>query len=112
MNTDTILYICGFIVSVDAVADIVLKFKKRAESPTKTLEERVAKLENEQEKIQGFLARDKARLDGVDQGMAILHESVLALVDHALDSSNIEPLLSAKKDLNSYLVGKSTKPAI
>ena len=62
MNPDTIIYICGFIVAVDRVFDIYLKYKSRAINPTKDLQGRVEKLEEDTEKIHGFLAKDKARL--------------------------------------------------
>lgn len=103
MNPDTIIYICGFIVAVDRVFDIYLKYKSRAENPTKDLGERVEILETEVEKIHGFLARDKARLDAADRGMSMLQKSMLALIDNAIDGDKA-PLLEAKRDLNNYLI--------
>jgi hypothetical protein len=104
MNPDTIIYICGFIVAVDRVFDIYLKYKSRAESPTKSLQERIEKLEEDTEKIYGFLARDKTRLDASDKGMSMLQKSILALIDNAIDDSDKAPLLEAKRDLNNFLI--------
>ena len=104
MIPDTIIYICGFIVAVDRVFDIYLKYKSRAINPTKDLREKVEELEAEVEKIHGFLARDKARLDASDKGMSMLQKSILALIDNAIDDSDKAPLLEAKRDLNNFLI--------
>lgn len=104
MNPDTIIYICGFIVTVDRVFDIYLKYKSRAESPTKSLQERIEKLEEDTEKIYGLLAKDKTRLDASDKGMSMLQKSILALIDNAIDDSDKAPLLEAKRDLNNFLI--------
>lgn len=104
MIPDTIIYICGFIVAVDRVFDIYLKYKSRAINPTKDLQERVEKLEEDTEKIHGFLAKDKARLDAIDRGTSVLQKSILALIDNAIDDSDKAPLLEAKRDLNNYLI--------
>ena len=109
MNPDTIIYICGFIIAVDRVFDIYLKYKSRAINPTKDLQERVNNLEGSIEKIYGFLDRDKQRLDAIDKGASVQQRAMLALIDHAIEPTNKEPLLRAKDALDSYLINKGLK---
>lgn len=104
MSIDSIVYVCGFVVSVDRVIDIALKFKGRAESPTKELQEKVERHDLEIEKIHGKLDRDKQRLDAIDKGTSVLQKSILALIDNAIDDTDKSPLLDAKKDLNNFLI--------
>lgn len=106
MNPDTVLYVCGFIFAADRIYDIYVKYKRMAESPTSDLRQRVQNIEDEIDKIHGFLARDKARLDAIDRGMSVLQRAILALIDNAIEPTNKEPLLKAKDALDNYLIDK------
>lgn len=107
MNPETmtaILSLCGAVITIDKVVDIVIKFKGRATNDVKYLSEKVQEHEAEIDKIHGFLARDKTRLDAMDKGMSVLQKSILALIDNAIDDTDKAPLLDAKKDLNNFLI--------
>ncbi len=109
MNPETmtaILSLCGAVITIDKVVDIVIKFKGRATSDVKHVSEKVQELEAEIDKIHGFLARDKARLDAMDKGMSVLQRAILALIDNAIEPTNKEPLLKAKDALDNYLIDK------
>jgi hypothetical protein len=106
MNPDTVLYVCGFIFAADRIYDIYVKYKRMADSPTSDLRQRVQNIEDEIDKIHGFLARDKARLDAIDRGMSVLQRAILALIDNAIEPTNKEPLLKAKDALDNYLIDK------
>lgn len=106
MNTEIILGICGALITFDKVIDIVLKFKHRAEDPNIQLKTRISVIESDIEKMKGFLANDKVRLDMHDKGVSVLQKSILALIDNAIDDSDKTPLIQAKHDLNEFLINR------
>lgn len=105
MSNEVIVFIVsayGVLMALDKTIDVVLKYKNRAEAP----EARLRSVENEIEKIKGFLDNDKQRLDEHDRGSRILQKSMLALLSHAIDGNNVEPLREAKTELERFLIEK------
>ena len=105
MSNEVIVFIVsayGILMAFDKTIDVVLKYKNRAEAP----EARLRSVENEIEKIKGFLAHDKQRLDANDRGQSILQKSILALIDNAIDGTDKAPLYKAKEDLHNFLIEK------
>lgn len=112
MTPDKIIYILGFIVTVDKVLDIFLKFKGRAETPVQKLEERIEKAEFEVSEIKHSLLQGNDRFREQDTMNEVIIRSVLALLEFEVHYCETEQkpisknLEKAKDDLHDYFARK------
>lgn len=108
-----LLALCAAIVSISAaiavIGKIVAKAKKPNDDQNKRLDAHEEWLKRHDEKLKtfdGYFDRDKQRLDSIEEGNRVTQKAILALLSHALDGNNIEPLRDAKEALQKYLINR------
>ena len=84
-----------------AISKVITAVKK----PKADQDKRITKLEERVNAMEGFLKKDKLRLDRMDEGQRVTMQALLALLDHNLDGNNIDQMQKAKKDLQKHLIG-------
>jgi hypothetical protein len=58
------------------------------------------------EEVDTFLAKDKARLDGIDESTRVTQRALLALLAHGIDGNHQSQMEDAKKELELHLIRK------
>ena len=112
---DTVLAICGAIITISAALTVIYKVIMKAKEPDKKQNERISVLEDHVVKIEARLelgnkrfAADAERADAIETGMRdsinVIIETLQALTAHAIDGNNIQELKEAKKQLTEYLL--------
>ena len=112
---NTILAICGAIITISAAFTVIYKVIMKAKEPDKKQDERISVLEDHVVKIEARLelgnkrfAADAERADAMEIGMResikVIIETLQALTTHAIDGNNIQELKEARKQLTDYLL--------
>lgn len=112
-----VLAVCGAIITVSGAIAVIVNFVHKAKEPNKIQNERINKLEEDVETINGRLERgDKHFLSDAERMSSLEHEvkttnkviieSLQALTSHAIDGNNVEQLKQSEKTLNNYLINK------
>lgn len=108
------LVICGGIITILTLWNMVEQRIKSNKMPTSNLEERVALLERKLEfEVKGIFTeydarfgRDKQKIEAIEEGNRVTQQALLALLEHSIDGNNTEALKKAKADLSNYLIHK------
>lgn len=114
---NTILALCGAIITISAAMTIIIKAIDRMRMPNRKQDERLDKVETEIKEINERLKRgdehfaeDAKAIEKIENEMKetnkVIIGSLQALTDHALDGNNTEGLRASKKQLNNYLINK------
>ena len=114
---NTILAICGAIITISAALTIILKAIQKMKEPDKKQNERITALEDHVERIEERLTlgnrrfeNDTARVDELEFAMKesnkVIIKGLLATTDHLINGDNIEGLKEARKELSDYLVAR------
>lgn len=98
------LAVCAGITCVAVAASWVIKAIKAARAPTQKLEARIKALEEHDEEYKGYFAKDKSRLDNMEEGNRIMQRAMLALLSHGIDGNDVDSLKAAKNELQKYLI--------
>ena len=98
------LVICGAIITVLTVWNMVESRVKSIKEPTQTLSSRVAVIESKIEEYEQRFKRDKERIEEIERGNRITQRSLLALLNHDLIGDNVEEMTDVKKELENYLI--------
>ena len=112
---NTLLAICGAIITVSAAFTVIYKAIMKAKEPDKMQDERISSLEDQVTKIEARLElgnrrfeTDQTRVDNLEykmnESIRVIIESLQALTAHALDGNNDQELKAAKKQLTEYLL--------
>lgn len=112
---NTILAVCGAIITISAAFTVIYKVIMKAKEPDKKQDERISVLEDHVVKIEARLelgnkrfAADAERADAMEIGMResikVIIETLQALTTHAIDGNNIQELKEARKQLTDYLL--------
>lgn len=109
-----ILSVCGGVITIDKVIDIIAKYHNKGKAPTEDLRQQVAELREQVAELKATIVtivntldREKKRVDQSEKSASVTQRAILALIDNALDSSNKSQLLDAKKDLDAYLTERT-----
>lgn len=108
------LVICGGIITILTLWNMVEQRIKSTKMPTTNLEERVSLLEKKMEfEVKAIFAeydarfgRDKTRIDKIEEGNRVTMRAIRALLEHSIDGNNTEGLKKSKDELNTYLENK------
>lgn len=100
------LAICGAIITVLTVWNMVESRVKSIKEPTQTLSSRVAVIESKIEEYEQRFKRDKERIEEIEKGNRITQRSLLALLNHDLIGDNVEEMTDVKKELENYLINR------
>lgn len=98
--------VCTAITVFVAVINIIISLVSKAKAPNEAQDARIAALETRMEKAESKLDNDYERFEKYEQGNRIVQQSLLALMEHALDGNSVDKLREAKDDLQNYLIQK------
>ena len=108
------LVICGGIITILTLWNMVEQRIKSTKMPTDNLEERVSLLEKKLEfEIKATFAeydarfgRDKQKIEAIEEGNRVTQKALLALLKHSIDGNNIDALKKAETALSEFLIDR------
>ena len=108
------LVICGGLITIMTLWNMVEQRIKSTKMPTDNLEERVSLIEKKLEfEIKATFAeydarfgRDKQKIEAIEEGNKVTMQALRALLKHSIDGNNIEGLEKAEEKLSEYLVNR------
>lgn len=108
------LVVCGGIITILTLWNMVEQRIKSTKMPTDNLEERVSLIEKKLEfEIKATFAeydarfgRDKQKIEAIEEGNKVTMQALRALLKHSIDGNNIEGLEKAEEKLSEYLVNR------
>lgn len=108
------LVICGGIITILTLWNMVEQRIKSTRMPTDNLEERVSLLEKKLEfeikatfvEYDARFGRDKQKIEAIEDGNRVTQQALLALLNHAIDGNNVDEMNDARKELNKYFIRK------
>lgn len=101
-----ILAVASAIVLLSQAAEKIGKAIQAAKAPNTQQNERLDKLERHMEEVDTYLARDKERLNNIEDGNRATQRAILALLDHGIDGNNIKQMQDAKEALQNHLINR------
>ena len=101
-----VLAVAGGISTLGGAANWLVKLVQVFKAPNAEQDKRLAELEKHMEKVDDFLAKDKARLDGIDESTRVTQRALLALLAHGIDGNHQKQMEEAKKELELHLIKK------
>lgn len=108
------LVICGGIITILTLWNMVEQRIKSTKQPTNNLEERVSLIEKKLEfeikatfvEYDARFGRDKQKIESIEEGNRVTQQALLALLNHAIDGNNVDEMNDARKELNKYFIRK------
>lgn len=108
------LVICGGIITILTLWNMVEQRVKSTKMPTSNLEERVSLIEKKLEfEIKATFAeydarfgRDKQKIEAIEEGNRVTQKALLALLKHSIDGNNIDALKKAETALSEFLIDR------
>lgn len=100
------LVICGAIITILTVWNMVESRVKAIKEPTQTLSSRVAVIESKIEEYEQRFKRDKEKIEEIEKGNRITQRTLLALLNHDLIGDNIDEMNDVKRELENYLINR------
>ena len=101
-----VLAVAGGISTLGGAANWLVKLVQVFKAPNAEQDKRLAELEKHMEKVDDFLAKDKARLDGIDESTRVTQRALLALLAHGIDGNHQKQMEEAKEELELHLIKK------
>lgn len=106
------LVICGGVITILTLWNMVEQRIKSTRQPTNNLEERVSLLEKKLEfeikatfvEYDARFGRDKQKIEAIEDGNRVTYQALLALLNHTIDGNNEEEMNDARKEINKYLI--------
>ena len=98
-----LLALAGFINTVGAAIDRIVKARQAAQAPNKEQDGRLTDLERRMGDVERMLGNDKRSLDKITDGLEASFQVQLALLDHALNGNNIKQMQDARDVLYNHL---------
>ena len=71
-----------------------------------TLIEKIKKRAQWRDEVDAKLAKDKGRIDGLEEGQKQICRGILALLSHEINGNSVEKLKNAQKGITDYLIEK------
>ena len=108
------LVICGGLITIMTLWNMVEQRIKSTKMPTSNLEERVSLIEKKLEfeikatfvEYDARFGRDKQKIEAIEEGNKVTMQALRALLKHSIDGNNIEGLEKAEEKLSEYLVNR------
>lgn len=101
-----ILAAASAIVLLANAAEKIGKAVQVAKAPNAKQDQRLEKVEKHLEEVDHFLAKDKKRLDSLEEGQRATQRALIALLDHGIDGNNIKQMQDAKTELMTNLINR------
>lgn len=94
------------IVLLANAAEKIGKAIQLAKAPNVKQDERLDKVEKHLEEVDHYLAKDRNRLDSLEEGKRASQRALIALLDHGIDGNNIKQMQDAKTELLDNLINR------
>ena len=101
-----ILAVAGAISTLGGAANWLVKLVQVIKAPNAEQDKRLSDLEKHMEEVDGYLARDKERLDNIDESTRVTQRALLALLAHGIDGNHQKQMEEAKEELELHLIKK------
>lgn len=101
-----ILAVAGAISTLGGAANWLVKLVQVLKAPNAEQDKRISDLEKHMEEVDGYLARDKERLDSIDGDTRVTQRALLALLAHGIDGNHQKQMEEAKEELELHLIKK------
>lgn len=101
-----LLAAAGAVSALGGAANWLVKLVRAMKSPNAEQDRRLQDLERHMEAVDGFLANDKRRLDGMEESTRVTQRALLALLAHGIDGNHRSQMEDAKKELELHLIRK------
>ena len=101
-----ILAVAGGISTIAAAGNWIVKLIAVFKAPNAEQDRRLSRLERHMEEVDTFLARDKIRLDNMEDSNRVTQRALLALLAHGIDGNHQTQMEEAKKELENHLIRK------
>lgn len=98
--------ILAIIIQCATIITLIYTLVKFAGKPNESQNDRLDKLEAWQKEVNRRLENGNDHFEQIDEGNRYTQEAILALMDHAIDQNHIEKLITAKDNLQKYLISK------
>lgn len=103
---ENILLICSAIITICSAITAVVAVGKLVKAPKDTLDGRLENIERTIAKHEELLAKDKHRMDGLEEGNRVTQKALLALLAHGIDGNSIPAMTEARDELQKYLINR------
>ena len=100
------LAVAGGISTLAGAGNWIIKIIGAIKAPNAEQDRRLSDLEKHMEEVDGYLANDKRRLDGIDESTRVTQRALLALLAHGIDGNHQKQMEEAKKELELHLIKK------
>lgn len=108
------LAICGGLITLMTLWNLIEQRVSKTKEPTNNLEERVNLLERKMdfeiksvfERYDSMFNKDKVRLDSNEEGIKVILKGLLAMMKHEIDGNHTDELKKASEDLQDYIVSR------
>lgn len=94
-----IMLLSNFIITVGL-------WVSKVRAPDRDQDARITKIEGRIDDMVREYSMDKARISNLEKGNVVIQQSLLALMNHAINDGNIDELIKAKDNLQIYLTTK------
>jgi len=101
-----VLAVAGAISTLGAAANWLVKLVQVLKAPNAEQDKRLERLETHMKEVDGFLAKDKERLDSIDGDTRVTQRALLALLAHGIDGNHQKQMEEAKEELELHLIKK------
>lgn len=101
-----VLAVAGAISTMGGAANWLVKLVQVFKAPNAEQDKRLENLEKHMKEVDGYLAKDKARLDGIDDSTRVTQRALLALLAHGIDGNHQKQMEEAKEELELHLIKK------
>lgn len=101
-----VLAVAGAISTLAGAANWLVKLVQVLKAPNAEQDRRLSDLEKHMEEVDGFLAKDKQRLDSIDDSTRVTQRALLALLAHGIDGNHQKQMEEAKQELELHLIKK------
>lgn len=96
--------ICSLILSIVAVAGLIVTAVKRAKAPNELQNERITELEKKVTRHDELFLNDLRRFENMEAGNRIMQKCMLSLLSHGIDGNDIDGMRQARSELQEYLI--------
>lgn len=98
--------IAAGIVAIGGAYTFIEHIVDKASVKSHKVEDKVNEHERALEKHMEYLAKDKQRLDDVEDSNRLIMRGLMQLMTHELDGNHVDKLKSARDDINDYLISR------
>lgn len=103
---DQVVTICAGFAVICGAAVWIIKIIQNLKHPSEMRNNRLSEIEGQLARHDECLARDKGRIDRIDEGNRVTQRAILALLSHGIDGNEVASMKRAKDDLEQYLINR------